>query len=52
MGATFTILPDEIMYTPETLGHLIPSEVIAPTNCLHFESHMFMYLVSYWRLED
>jgi len=34
MGATFTILPDESMYTPENFGHLIPSEVIAPTNCL------------------
>ena len=51
MGATFTILPDEIMYTPETLGHVIPSDVLAPINLPTLPEsyidvvHMLMHLV-------
>ena len=51
MGAIFTYLPDESMYTPETLGHVIPSDVLAPINLPTLSEsyidvvHMLMHLV-------
>ena len=51
MRAILAYLPDEIMYTPETLGHVIPSDVLAPINLPTLPEsyidvvHMLMHLV-------